>query len=202
MATAIPERDETAVRDRLLTAALELFRDRGYAATSVREIVERAGVTKPVLYYWFGSKEGIYLHLMEETSTIFRGMLADYSHAPGAASERIRQLTLAIFDAFLEKIDIARLIYAIFFGPPQGAPEFPHEQYFDRMLETFGGLVREGIAAGELAGDPEEIAWGIIASLNIIMEEQLCTQPPRIGRDGVTRLVSLVLRGAAPGGSR
>jgi TetR/AcrR family transcriptional regulator len=42
---------ETEVRKRLLKAALELFTKKGFAATSVREIVEIAGVTKPVLYY-------------------------------------------------------------------------------------------------------------------------------------------------------
>jgi len=41
-------------------------------ATSVREIVEAAGVTKPVLYYYFQSKEGIYLAILEETRRIWR----------------------------------------------------------------------------------------------------------------------------------
>ena len=43
-------------RERLLSGATELFASKGYAATTVREIVERAGVTKPVLYYYFRSK--------------------------------------------------------------------------------------------------------------------------------------------------
>ncbi|MCE1227092.1 MAG: TetR/AcrR family transcriptional regulator, partial [Geobacteraceae bacterium] len=48
------------VRQRLLDAALQLFSTKGYAATSVRELVEAAGVTKPVLYYYFKNKEGLY----------------------------------------------------------------------------------------------------------------------------------------------
>src|SRR5579863_2505476 len=39
--------------------AARLFADRGYDATSVREIVEAAGVAKPTLYYHFQSKEGL-----------------------------------------------------------------------------------------------------------------------------------------------
>ena len=53
-----------AVRERLLTGATELFTRKGYAATTVREIVAAAGVTKPVLYYYFRNKEGIYLELI------------------------------------------------------------------------------------------------------------------------------------------
>ena len=40
-------------------AAARLFAERGYDATSVREIVEAAGVAKPTLYYYFRSKEGL-----------------------------------------------------------------------------------------------------------------------------------------------
>ncbi len=53
-----------SVRQRLLEGAAELFTQKGYAATTVREIVAAAGVTKPVLYYYFRNKEGIYLELM------------------------------------------------------------------------------------------------------------------------------------------
>ncbi|MBW2208934.1 MAG: helix-turn-helix transcriptional regulator, partial [Deltaproteobacteria bacterium] len=51
------EQDARAV---LLEAATALFAQKGYAGTSVREIVERAGVTKPVLYYYFENKEGLF----------------------------------------------------------------------------------------------------------------------------------------------
>ena len=40
----------------LLDAALDLFYAKGYDAVGVQEIVDRAGVTKPTLYYYFGSK--------------------------------------------------------------------------------------------------------------------------------------------------
>jgi TetR/AcrR family transcriptional regulator len=195
-----PERATPAVRERLLSAALELFRMRGYAATTVREIVEAAGVTKPVLYYWFGNKEGIYLELMNGTYATFQTMLAGAAQLRGNARERILSLSREIFDMFVENIDVARLIYSIFFGAPQGAPEFPHEEYFDKMLETFRALVREGIAAGEFRGEDGDITWGIVSSLNTIMEEQLCRRPPRIGREGLMRVQTLVLNGAAHGG--
>ncbi len=39
---------------RLLESALVLFSEKGYEGASIREIIERAGVTRPVLYYYFG----------------------------------------------------------------------------------------------------------------------------------------------------
>ena len=46
---------ENNSRERLLETATELFAEKGYAGASVREIVEKAGVSKPVLYYYFKS---------------------------------------------------------------------------------------------------------------------------------------------------
>lgn len=46
--------------------ASSLFASRGYDAVSVREIVEAAGVTKPSLYYYFNSKEGLARALIDE----------------------------------------------------------------------------------------------------------------------------------------
>ena len=47
-------------RERIEQAALELFGERGYDATSIAEIGERAGITKSVLYHHFGSKADLY----------------------------------------------------------------------------------------------------------------------------------------------
>jgi TetR/AcrR family transcriptional regulator len=46
-------------RSALLTHALQLFAARGYDAVGVQEIVEAAGITKPTLYHYFGSKRGL-----------------------------------------------------------------------------------------------------------------------------------------------
>ena len=45
--------------EKILQVAIEMLARKGYHATSTREIVEAAGVTKPMLYYYFGSKAGV-----------------------------------------------------------------------------------------------------------------------------------------------
>jgi AcrR family transcriptional regulator len=52
-------------RERILQVALDLFRDRGYEATSLREIAQCVGVTKAALYYYFPSKEAMIRALSE-----------------------------------------------------------------------------------------------------------------------------------------
>ena len=52
-------------REAILSEALHLFYVRGYDAVGVQEIVDAAGVTKPTLYYYFGSKKGLLESLFE-----------------------------------------------------------------------------------------------------------------------------------------
>src|SRR5262245_35441556 len=73
--------DARDVEERLLQAALRLFGQRGYAGVSVREVAREAGVTTPNVYYYFGSKRGLYLRLLhdmlERHATAVRVALAE-----------------------------------------------------------------------------------------------------------------------------
>ncbi|MGV9680001.1 TetR/AcrR family transcriptional regulator [Nocardia sp. NPDC003482] len=53
-------------RERIRAAAMELFAERGYERTSLREIAEQLGVTKAALYYHFRTKEDIVVSLAED----------------------------------------------------------------------------------------------------------------------------------------
>jgi AcrR family transcriptional regulator len=48
------------LRERIFRAGLNAFANQGFVETSVDEIVATAGTTKPMLYYYFGSKAGLY----------------------------------------------------------------------------------------------------------------------------------------------
>lgn len=189
-------------RERLLSASLDLFTTKGFASTSVREIVAAAGVTKPVLYYYFGSKEGIYLELMEATFRTFQGIVSRLSSSPGSARDKIVLFATGIFDAFQENAQVVRLIYSIFYGPSQGAPYYPHENFFNVMIEVIAGLITEGAAQGEFAPVDTHIAtWAVVSCISTIIEEQLSHTPPRIDRDGLVAMIGLVLKSIASGGT-
>lgn len=184
-------------RQRLMDAALLLFSSKGYAGTSVRELTETAGVTKPVLYYYFKSKEGIYLALMEEAFAEFYKTTEKALASPGCVTERICGYCSAVLDIFIERLPVARLIYAIFYGPHQGAPHIDFEASFSSMLKDMEFLVIEGISLREFRQiDPADASWAIVSQLNTAMEEQLCrSEKPRIDRDGLSRLLALLFEG-------
>src|SRR5512145_2130357 len=83
---------EGEVRERLLDVATELFTRKGYAATTVREVVTAAGVTPPVLYYYFESKEGLFLTLLKEPWGRFATEIDAACRDGATAAERLRGL--------------------------------------------------------------------------------------------------------------
>jgi len=135
-------------RRRLLRAAIEVFQAKGYAAATVREIVEAAGVTKPVLYYHFRSKEGLYLALMEPGMAEFEAFLREHGEGRGSARQRIEHLCLQAWKLFKRNLPVIRVMYAIYYGPPQGAPFLD----FDRLHLAFQNLLKRLLVEGREAG--------------------------------------------------
>ena len=104
-------------RQRILDAAIRLFCQRGYHATSVREIVAAAGVTKPVLYYYFQSKEDLFHCIVRDATDELR---ADLTTACSATYTSFAQNLHAISDVFCDAAraypEAVRFIHTIAFS--------------------------------------------------------------------------------------
>jgi AcrR family transcriptional regulator len=192
-----PEGD---VRRRLLDSAAGLFSSKGYAATTVREIVERAGVTKPVLYYYFRSKEGIYLALMREPLEQFVALLDATMAEEGTAGERLARLCLRAYGIFVEHLDLARVMYAIYYGPPQGAPFVDFDAFHLRFQEAILRVLEEGIRRREFRkGDARDMMWAVVGAVNVAMELELCRPEQSVGGRGIERMLGIIFHGIALG---
>lgn len=181
-----------------MDSAILLFTTRGYAATSVREIVEMAGVTKPALYYHFESKEGIYLAIMDELVKTAEHVVEASSAGVGTARERIQGFLTHVFQHFERRRAEVRMINSVFWGPAQGVPPFDFET-FHRMFHDFvRAAVVEGIASGELRpSDPELVTLTIVGVLSFNMDLNLAHPELGLGQEGLLRTLDLVFSGLA-----
>jgi AcrR family transcriptional regulator len=185
-----------SVRQRLLTAATDLFTQRGYAATTVREIVGAAGVTKPVLYYYFQNKEGIYLELMRRAFTRLDELIAGSVGDRGSATQKLLRLCDRAYSLFMENVKLARVMYSIYYGPHQGAPFFDFDSYHLKFQKAVRELIKEGIRKGELRkGNPEDMTWAILGAINVAMEVHLGHIELELGREGLARVLKLIFQG-------
>jgi AcrR family transcriptional regulator len=191
---ASPPPVEPDARQRLLVAALDRFTAQGYAAASVREIVAAAGVSKPVLYYHFGSKEGLYLALLQESFGTFEALLAEFARGEGTARQRLLHYCDNIYASAAANIEILRLSHAIYYGPPQGAPFFDFDGFFQKMLDGIAALLDDGVRSGEFRSVPRhETTWAVMGILNICMQELICQTSRRIEGQGMAVALNILL---------
>jgi len=149
-----------AAEQRLLKSALSLFSEKGYEATSIREIIERAGVTRPVLYYYFVNKEDLFTRLVErcfaDMSVAFNKIVDSHE----GCRERLVALMWAGFDYVEHSPEVIRLILQIFFAPPQQGPKLDKNRLWSLRFNPMVKVMRDGLSSGELkGGDAETLAW-------------------------------------------
>jgi TetR/AcrR family transcriptional regulator len=157
--------DEQTARMTLLRAGVTLFAEKGYASSSVREIVERAGVTKPVLYYYYKSKEGLFRAILDSAAAMQTTLLAEVLQVPGTVLERLLALCHRFYKGVMEHQSLFRLIHNLLFGPPQGAPSYDLQVFHRRMAEIVKTICLEGAARGEVRKEDAEEVAGLVLGL-------------------------------------
>ncbi len=194
-----PDHDEHA-KTRLLHAAVRVFDRKGYAGASVREITEAAGVTKPALYYHFGSKEGLLLAILNRAQLELTGALERAVARPGTARTRMLALCEDIYGLFGQHLPLARVAHAVFLGPPDGAPPFDVTVFENLFLEAIESIAADGVAGGQLRNVPtRDIALAVMGILEGCNERQLHPAFEPVGIEGLRRLIDLLFDGLTNG---
>lgn len=140
---------------RIMTVAVYLFAEKGYSATSVREIVQQADVTNPMLYYYFQSKAGLFSELVRY---LFESMEEDVAKAISEGdtlTEKLDAIVWAHLDACRRAPVVLSFVYSVLFGPQTNRPEFDIFSRHVCMIATIVDMFDDAIERGEFvpAGD-------------------------------------------------
>jgi AcrR family transcriptional regulator len=190
---------EPKTRERLLETAIGMFAEKGYAGTSVREIVERAGVSKPVLYYYFQSKEGLFLAILEMAENLQKELLARVLESAGDVLERLLLLYRRVYAGIDENRNLYKMIHGLIFGPPQGAPDYDFRRYHGHMFDAIRDIYKAGIDGGEvkkIAAD--EVAYLVLSLIDFCLHMDQ-VQPQLSDPQRPERLLRLAFQGIEKG---
>jgi TetR/AcrR family transcriptional regulator len=165
---SVEETGTSGGRERLLKAAVRLFATRGYAATSVRDIVGAAGVTAPTLYHHFGNKEGLFLAITRANQSRVEAAQEEVRASRGSAAVRIRRLSRTYVVLRREFADFAWAVLRIVAGPRKTAPRFDFRALMLEKTRQFEELVQEGMASGEFRPCvPRHVALALVGAVDI-----------------------------------
>ena len=98
-------------RRQLLDVALEQFASRGFHRTSMEEVADAAGVTKPVLYQHFRSKRALYLELLDDVGTQLLDEILKATAQAGGPRQQVEAGFGAYFRTIAANGDAFRLLF-------------------------------------------------------------------------------------------
>lgn len=110
-------------REVILEAAEHLFAERGFAATSVRDIVRHAGTSAPSLYHFFGSKENLVIELVADRHSAYCNALESDLGLADTVFDVCQRFVRFVLTNMSKRPVTAKLILGIMFGPQQDVPE-------------------------------------------------------------------------------
>lgn len=134
-------------RRQLLDRALRVFSERGFHATSMNDVAEAAGVTKPVLYQHFPSKRDLYLELLRDVG---RQLTATITAAT-TAEEAVQAKTVAGLAAYFRFVQEQQAAFKLLFGSGSRRDESfaaAVRQVEDEIGATIADLLDPHIDAG------------------------------------------------------
>ncbi|WP_019141872.1 TetR/AcrR family transcriptional regulator [Noviherbaspirillum massiliense] len=135
----------------LLAAALDLFVERGYAATRLDDVAARAGVSKGTLYLYFANKEELFKAVVRENVIPVLGEAEQFiGRHEGNSVELFRKLVLRWWErvANTKLSGITKLIMAESSNFPEVA-KFYHDEVIARAHVMVAGVLERGIRRGE-----------------------------------------------------
>ena len=128
-------------RSKLLDQALRLFTANGYDAVGVQEIVDAAGVTKPTLYHYFGSKRGLMDALLDERFAALQQTIDLAAVFDGDLLLNLRKLTGAYFDFALQQPILYQFLLSTQYAPQSSdsylAAAACNEEMLARVIQLF-----------------------------------------------------------------
>ncbi|MCR2813175.1 TetR/AcrR family transcriptional regulator [Microbacterium sp. zg.Y1090] len=138
---------QTNVADAVTRAAVDLFAQRGYANTSVQQIVEAAGVTKGAMYHYFESKDDLLFGIYDRLLTLQKGRLDEIVARGGTADEVLRAVCVDVIEtsiAFLPEGTVFFRSAHMLSAPRQQEVTRRRRAYHDEVA----ALIEQGRAEG------------------------------------------------------
>ena len=168
-------------KERILAAALEMFSQKGYAGTNIRELSASLGLVKSGVYKHYESKEGIWNALLDQMIAYYGARFGSAEQLPPAPDslEGLVDMTMRMvnFTVHDEKIVMTRKVLALEQFRDARARELATKHFLtgltDMFARIFTGMMEKGLLRQD---DPEMLAFAYTAPISALIH--LCDREP------------------------
>lgn len=185
------------VEKQILDQATRLFAEKGFASTTLQDIADATGLTRPALYHYVANKDELLSRLISESTETPAAVLHEINERSDLGpTEKLRKMATAIALNQAQSADRFKLIIRSEADLPE---EMSHtyQQSRRHVLKEFVTVVESGVKAGEFRPvDPRTAALGIIGMLNWVAWWHQSGDPDA-DRRVATQLADMALRTVA-----
>lgn len=177
-------------RERILAAALDLFSQKGYEGTNIRELAASLGLVKSGLYKHFESKKEIWDALLDEMIAYYDKRFGSSEHLPSVPDSLEEMVTMTMrmvdFTVHDEKIVMTRKVLTIEQFRDERARELATKHFLtgltDMFRQIFAGMMDKGLLKRD---DPAMLAFAYTAPISALI--RLCDREPEKTSDAMAQ---------------
>jgi AcrR family transcriptional regulator len=186
-------------RQKILQSAVITFARKGYAGTSVQDILRAVKLSKPTLYYYFENKAGLFHAILQfafdESSRLAKAAADGEQTAEG----KLVAVATALFGFAENNKDLMRLVFSAVFAAPEEIPSgcaCPTQRrcHHDFILQ----IVRAAQKSGEIDAryDAHDLTHGFFGAVSHHVRTHLLMPEGKLDRRRAQKLVAIFLNGA------
>jgi AcrR family transcriptional regulator len=186
-------------RDAVLESAIAAFARKGYAGTSVQDVLRATGLSKPTLYYYFESKAGLFRAILDFAYDECLRLMQESAARVDECEQKLVAVATAIFRFAERHQNLTRLVFATVFSAPEEIPKgcidlTKRRRNFEFVLGITRAGQKERII--DSAYDAEEVTHGIFGAISHQVRTHLLVPKGKLDRQRAERVVALFLDGA------
>ncbi len=180
-------------KERILMAALEMFSQKGYEGTNIRELAASLGLVKSGVYKHFESKEAIWNALLDRMILYYGERFGSPEHLPPVpdSTEGLVEMTMRLVDLTVhdEKIIMTRKLLTIEQYRDERARTLATKHFLTGLTEMFthifSGMMDRGLLRKD---DPAMLAFAYTAPISALIH--LCDREPDKTREAIAQIDS------------
>lgn len=166
-------------RREIYAAAAAVFARNGYVGTRVEDIAAATGISKGLIYHYFGGKEVLFTALIERAAAGTLGLYRGALTGPGTAAARLHRLLEEVVEGLADHPDMFVVVVHGFLSEAVPAAARTRVR---RLVAEGTALLSELVAAGQqagdiVAGDPELLALTVQACISGLATARAMGQP-------------------------
>ncbi len=178
-------------KERILAAALEMFSQKGYAGTNIRELTASLGLVKSGVYKHFESKEAIWNAVLDQMIAYYGehfGSVENLPPVPDSLEELVQMtMQMANYTVHDEKIVMTRKVLTIEQFRDERARELATKHFLtgltDMFTYIFDGMMEKGLLRKD---DPGMAAFAYTAPITALIH--LCDREPEKTDEAIARI--------------